>query len=51
MTSPIYLSLDGVFYEATPAGIGENPFTLYAPSADAVEIYYCQRGVWHSAIL
>lgn len=51
VTSPIYLSLDGVFYEATPAGIGENPFTLYAPSADAVEIYYCQRGVWHSAIL
>lgn len=51
VTSPIYLSLDGVFYEATPAGIGENPFTLYAPSADAVEIYYCQRGVWHSAML
>lgn len=46
--SPIYLSLDGIFYEATPAGTGENPFTLYAPPADTVELFYRLDGIWHS---
>ena len=47
--SPVYLSLDGTCYEATPAGTGDNPFTLYGPKADVVRVYYRSGGRWLEA--
>ena len=47
--SPVYLSLDGTYYEATPAGTGDNPFTLYGPKADVVRVYYRSGGQWMEA--
>ncbi len=37
-TSPIYLTLDGTIYEATPAGAGETAFCLYAPEASEITV-------------
>ena len=42
--SPIYVSLDGTVYEATPAGKTENSFTLYAPEAERVQVLYYLDG-------
>ena len=47
--SPILLSLDGVLYEASPAGEGEGAFTLYGPEASEVSVLYRQGGVWYAA--
>ena len=47
--SPSCLSLDGVLYEASPAGEGEGAFTLYGPEASEVSVLYRQGGVWYAA--
>lgn len=44
--SPIYLSLDGVVYEATPAGDTPFSFTLYAPEAQTADVLIRCGGVW-----
>ena len=53
--SPIYLQgADGLVYEATPAGEGEEPFTLYLPAAAAdgrLELAVRAGGVWQAAPL
>lgn len=53
--SPIYLrGADGLVYEATPAGEGEEPFTLYLPAAAAdgrLELAVRAGGVWQAAPL
>lgn len=45
-TAPIYMSLDGTFYEATPGQDGA--FTLYAPAAAEMFLYSQQNGQWYA---
>ena len=45
-TSPVYVELDGVCYEATPAGSGENAYTLYAPPAQSAALCVQIQGQW-----
>ena len=44
--SPIYVALDGVVYEATPAGERDHSFTLYAPAAETVTVLVQCGGQW-----
>lgn len=44
--SPICVALDGVVYEATPAGESDNSFTLYAPAAETVTVLVQCGGAW-----
>ncbi len=45
--SPVYMALDGAVYEASPVGSGgAEAFTLYAPPAEAVEVYVRSGGTW-----
>ncbi len=44
--SPIYVALDGVVYEATPAGERDHSFTLYAPAAETVTVLVRCGGEW-----
>ncbi len=46
--SPIYVALDGVVYEATPAGECDTSFTLYAPAAETVTVLVQCGGVWRT---
>jgi len=43
--SPIYLILDGIAYEAAPAGETETSFSLHAPQADRVQIVVFRDGI------
>ena len=43
--SPIWLVCDGVVYEASPAGSGEQPFTAYLPNQPAaLQVMFLQNG-------
>ena len=45
--SPVYVQAGGRLYEATPAGEGENPFTLYLPQGTdlgGLRVLYLQNG-------
>jgi len=42
--SPVFVAVDGVVYEATPAGKTENAFTLYAPEGEHVQVLYYLDG-------
>lgn len=44
--SPIYVVLDGVVYEATPAGESDASFTLHAPEAETVTVLVQCGGQW-----
>ena len=44
--SPVYVALDGVCYEASPAGDGAGAFTLYGPAAQSAAVYYRLDGRW-----
>ena len=42
--SPVFVAVDGVVFEATPAGKTENAFTLYAPEGKHVQVLYYLDG-------
>lgn len=44
--SPVLVSLDGVGYEATPAGTEDGSFTLYGPAAQSMFVFYRLDGQW-----
>ena len=44
--SPIYVSLDGTVYEASPSAPAGQDFTLYAPEATELQVYIRQGNIW-----
>ena len=46
--SPVLVALDGVCYEATPAGLEDGSYTLYAPPARSAAVYARIHGKWVS---
>ena len=44
--SLIYVVLDGVIYEATPAGESDSSFALHAPEAETVTVLVQCGGIW-----
>lgn len=44
--SPLYVSLDGTVYEASPSAPAGQDFTLYAPEASTMRVFVRSGGVW-----